>query len=152
MKISLKYVQYSNMNENCIFCKIVKKEIPANIVHETEDVLCFLDIKPLNLGHTLVIPKKHFTNLLDTPSDILEKTAVAIKKVAGAIKIAVRADAINIGQNNGKAAGQLVFHTHFHIIPRYEDDGYLSWKRTGPDPTTEEFVETAKKIKSLLFK
>ena len=111
------------MNE-CIFCKIVHKEIPATIVYEDEDVLVFMDIGPIVKGHALVIPKNHYDPVTETPDEILAKLHLTAKKMADAQMNALGADGVNIMQNNGKASGQEVPHIHVHVIPRYEDDGH----------------------------
>src|SRR3989344_1823292 len=114
------------MNE-CIFCKIVKGEIPSSKIYENDKVLAFLDIGPVNKGHTLVIPKEHYTNIYDIPEDILKEVVTAAKKISKAIKKGVNADGININQSNDSSAGQVVMHIHFHIIPRFRDDGLKLW-------------------------
>jgi histidine triad (HIT) family protein len=114
--------------ENCIFCKIVKGELPATKIYEDDKVLAFLDIAPVNIGHTLVIPKEHFVNIYETPEDIIGKMMHTAKGVAHALKKEVGADGTNITMNNEKAAGQVVFHAHIHIIPRLENDGFGTWK------------------------
>ncbi|MFH1448283.1 MAG: HIT family protein [Candidatus Micrarchaeota archaeon] len=111
---------------DCIFCKIVSKEIPSSVVYEDETALAFLDINPLSKGHTLVIPKKHYGSIHEASEEDMAELAKAVKKVAGAIKKTTGSDGINIIQNNGKAAEQLVPHMHFHIIPRFKDDGLVS--------------------------
>ena len=114
------------MND-CIFCKIVAGEIPATKIRETEDTYSFLDIRPINTGHTLVIPKKHYASLLDIPEDLLAKVIVEVKRTAIAIKKVTGADGINLGQNNEAGAGQVVHHLHFHVMPRFANDGYVLW-------------------------
>lgn len=116
------------MND-CIFCKIVAGEIPSTKIRENADTFAFLDIKPLNPGHALVIPKKHYENIFDVPEEILAQVIIETKHIATAVKKVTGADGIGIGQNNGKAAGQVVHHIHFHIIPRHLDDGYSAWSR-----------------------
>jgi histidine triad (HIT) family protein len=115
------------MKQDCIFCKIAGGEIPSRMILESKDFYAFMDINPVNEGHSLVIPKEHCENILDFPkaeeTDLIE----FIKKVAAAVTKAVNADGFNLGMNNGKAAGQLVFHAHFHIIPRFESDGLHPW-------------------------
>ena len=113
--------------KDCIFCKIVKKEIPSHIVYENDKVMVFLDAHPTNPGHMLVVPKKHFPSLLETDDDAVKELFVAVKKVANAVKEAVGAHGINIGVNNDKAAGQIIFHTHVHVIPRFSGDGLQMW-------------------------
>ena len=134
--------------ENCIFCKIIKGEIPATKIYETEDVFCFLDIKPLNPGHALLIPKAHYTDLFDIPEKLLCTLASETKKVARVVKKVVDADGIGIGQNNGKAAGQVIFHYHIHIIPRFLVDGYKSWERVKGEIKKETPEKIAEKIKT----
>ena len=112
---------------DCIFCKIIKEEIPCAKVYENDEVLAFLDISPVNKGHVLVLPKKHFENIENLPDEILCEIARTIKKLSKAALKAVGADSFNLGLNNGKNAGQLVQHVHFHIMPRFENDGYKLW-------------------------
>ncbi|MFA4890132.1 MAG: HIT family protein [Candidatus Paceibacterota bacterium] len=133
---------------SCVFCKIVKKEIPAEIVYEDENVLAFLDITPVNPGHVLLIPKEHYENLYEMPDALLAKMAPVIKKLAIAIKSAVNAEGINIGMNNDRPAGQLVFHAHFHIMPRFSTDGHTHWH--GAPYKDGEAAKTAGKIKKFL--
>ena len=109
---------------DCIFCKIIAKEIPATVVYEDDEVLVFMDIGPIIKGHALVIPKKHYDPLTDTPDEIVAKLHITAKKIATAQMNAFRADGVNIMQNNGIAAGQEVEHIHIHVIPRFDDDGH----------------------------
>jgi histidine triad (HIT) family protein len=113
--------------ESCIFCKIVAGEISANKVYEDDETIAFLDIQPVNPGHTLVIPKDHFENIYTTPVMTWMRVQMTAQKVALAVKHATGADGINIHMNNEPAAGQVVPHTHIHIIPRYNDDGFVHW-------------------------
>jgi len=106
--------------KNCIFCKITNGEIPAHKVYETENVTAFLDTNPTSKGHTLLIPKKHVKNIHNASE--MEYMWNALVKVSNAVKKAFNAEGINITQNNGKIAGQEVFHLHFHITPRYTGD------------------------------
>lgn len=112
---------------DCLFCKIIAGEIPCAKVYEDDDTLAFLDIAPNNKGHTLVVPKKHYETMLDTPDDVLCKIMSAVKNVAAAVKKGTGCGGFNIAQNNYKTAGQLVPHIHFHIIPRVEGDGFEFW-------------------------
>lgn len=137
------------MDKNCLFCKIIAGEIPSEKVYEDEHSFAFLDIKPINPGHALLVPKKHFANLYEMPDEILAGLAPTIKKLGVAIKKAVSADGINIGMNNDSAAGQLVFHAHIHIIPRFKNDGYEHWHGR-PYKNNTEIAEVANKIKSNL--
>jgi len=114
-------------SEACIFCKIIAGTIPCDKVYENEFVLSFIDILPVNKGHVLVIPKKHCRNLFDISEEDLVNVAKALKPISIAVKEAVKAEGVNIGMNNEEAAGQAVWHTHFHIIPRFMDDGLKHW-------------------------
>ncbi|MFA6258847.1 MAG: HIT family protein [Candidatus Paceibacterota bacterium] len=136
------------MND-CIFCKIISEEIPCIKIYEDEKILAFLDIKPVNIGHTLIIPKEHYKNIYETPEEILKEMISVSKRISVALKSALNADGINITMNNEPSAGQVVFHSHIHIIPRIKDDGFLPWygKR---DYRNGEKEETAEKIKRLL--
>lgn len=115
---------------DCVFCKIVKGEIPCDKVYEDKDVLAFLDISPINKGHTLVIPKKHYANIMDMPKPLLHKVIDAVQRVSKAL-ISTPESGIGIAQNNGAAAGQFVFHAHFHVMPRHAGDGHhFDWTNT----------------------
>lgn len=135
--------------ENCVFCKIVKGKIPSTKVYEDSDTLGFLDIKPVNPGHTLVIPKQHYENIHDMPDELVAKVAVAAKKIADALlKLGVKG--VNIGMNNGEAAGQIVFHSHVHVMPRYGKDTFSLWVGKEYDGNEREIV--ADKIRRFLSK
>ncbi len=112
---------------DCIFCKLVKGEIPSSKVYEDKDVLAFLDIGPVNKGHTLVIPKKHYETIWDVPDKVLGAMMIKSKEISKAIEKALKADGVNIMMSNRKAAGQLVPHAHIHLIPRYQGDGFKHW-------------------------
>ena len=109
-----------SFDPTCIFCKIVQKLAPASIIFDNELVMAFLDIRPLTMGHTLVIPKKHYVDIFDVPNETLSKVHITSKRIAPAIKTATNADGISIIQQNGKSAGQDIFHLHVHIVPRFE--------------------------------
>lgn len=134
----------------CVFCKIIKKEIQADFIYEDEYIAAFLDIHPTNIGHTLVVPKKHFEDFVSTPDDIAQKIILAIKKITPKILKAVKAPACNISTNNGKESGQVVEHAHFHIIPRFSDDNFIHWH--GREVTAEELGEAAEKIRKEIQK
>ncbi|MEK7653329.1 MAG: HIT family protein [Patescibacteria group bacterium] len=133
---------------DCIFCKIVAGEIPSYKVYEDEDILAFLDVAPINPGHTLVIPKKHYANLLELPEDLLCKVALAIKKIIPAILKGVGTEDFNLNLNSGSLAGQVVNHVHWHIVPRFEGDGYDLW--LGKAYGEGEAEKVAEKIKNSL--
>lgn len=133
--------------DDCIFCKIVKGDIPANKVWENNDLLCFLDIDPISKGHCLILPKEHFEKLQDTPDSISSWILPKIKETMTLLKEKLGADSFNIVQNNGKLAGQEVPHLHFHLIPIYkEDDAHVvCGKSTNPD--AKNFEEILDKLK-----
>ena len=115
---------------DCIFCKIVKGEIPSSKVYENDKFLAFLDIMPLNKGHTLVIPKKHYETVLDIPEEGLKEMSIIIQKITKALSLAIAPDGYNVFCNNKKAAGQEVPHLHFHIAPRFTNDGHtFKWSQ-----------------------
>ncbi len=97
----------------------MKKEVSASVVYEDAEVMAFLDIRPLSVGHTLVIPKQHYVDIFDIPADVQAKAYAVVQKVAFAVKKVTGADGISVIQQNGKAAGQDIFHLHVHIIPRF---------------------------------
>lgn len=136
------------MEKDCLFCKIVTGDVPSDTIYEDGHSFAFLDIKPINPGHTLLVPKKHFANLYEIPDEVLRALAPTIKKLAVGVKKAVGADGINIGMNNDPAAGQLVFHAHIHIMPRFRGDGHEHWH--GTPHQKEEMRRVAEKIKSAL--
>ncbi len=138
------------MKEDCIFCKIANKEAEATVVYEDPHTLAFMDIHPLNPGHTLVIPKKHCTNMLDMPSDEAGRVFATVNKVMKGVHKASGADGISVGQSNGIAASQEVFHMHVHIIPRFNHEmmsGFPNRKETH----RAELNEIGKKIRSAIL-
>ena len=136
--------------ENCIFCKIAKGEIPSNKVYEEGDIFAFLDIQPASRkgGHTLIIPKKHYETIDEIPEALLNKVMKVVKKVS--IAIMKLSDGVNIVQNNKKASGQFVPHIHFHVIPRYKDDGIRIEKWECHKYEEGEAEKMADKIRELL--
>ena len=109
---------------NCIFCDIINRKANAEILFENEKVLAFLDIRPVNYGHTLVIPKTHSENFLSVCKEDLLELIKITQVISGAITKSINPDGFNIVTNNGTAAGQSVFHFHFHIIPRFMNDAF----------------------------
>lgn len=109
---------------DCVFCKIIAGEIPAYKIYEDDQVLVFLDINPVNAGHALVVPKEHYPDFLSLPSALVERLSAVIQKVTPAILAGVSAENFNLGLNNGPVAGQVVPHVHWHIMPRFPDDGH----------------------------
>ena len=138
------------MNEDsCIFCRIVQKQLPASSVYEDEKVMAFLDIRPLNEGHTLVIPKAHYENVFDVPRELNAYIHGVTKQIAIAVKKAMNADGISIIQQNGKAANQDVPHLHVHVIPRYNGQKMPSFSETS-EANREQLSQTAAKIRKQL--
>jgi histidine triad (HIT) family protein len=113
----------------CIFCKIIRGEIPCQRVWESEHVLAFLDIQPLAVGHTVIVPKHHVPSLEDLPESWAQRLGPSLGLVAGVVARVVGAEGYNVLQNNGAIAGQVVPHVHFHVVPRRPGDGLgYRWK------------------------
>lgn len=110
-------------NDNCIFCKIVRGEIKSEIVKEGNSFIAIKDANPVAEGHTLIIPKKHYTTLLDIPNNLAEELLKFAKEIASDLMDKKLGDGFNIIMNNLEPAGQLVMHAHIHVIPRKEKDG-----------------------------
>jgi histidine triad (HIT) family protein len=134
--------------DDCLFCKIAKKGVPAELIYEDDSVVAFLDIRPVNKGHTLLIPKKHAHDLLDTDDETLGLMIAGVKRLAAAIMAATGAAGFNLGVNTRPAAGQVVFHTHFHIIPRFAGDGLKMWPHSESEPKTR--AQVAEEIKKFI--
>jgi histidine triad (HIT) family protein len=118
----------------CVFCKIVRGEVPSTKLFEDETKMAFLDIFPAAKGHALVIPKKHFESFLEVPREELKELIVLVQDLAKKIVKAVNAEGFNVYQSNGVVAGQTINHMHFHIIPRFKGDGLpLKWKQSKPE-------------------
>ncbi|MFC1497111.1 HIT family protein [Verrucomicrobiota bacterium] len=138
------------MNPDCIFCKISAGELPSAKVYEDEDTLAFMDIGPVVKGHTLVIPKKHYDPITGTPPETLQKLIMVVQKIAQAQYDGLGANGINVTQANGKVAGQVVPHIHFHVIPRFEKDGH-KWNWTPREYNSQDEMKLmAKKIEDSL--
>ncbi|CCI85812.1 HIT family protein [Lactobacillus pasteurii DSM 23907 = CRBIP 24.76] len=139
-----------NLIDDCLFCKIIRGEIPSYKVFENEDVLAFLDISQANPGHTLMVPKKHLENLFDYTSEDAQKYLQYLPEIARAIQKAFpEVDGMNILTNNGKVAGQMVMHSHIHFVPRFEGDGLKIISRNNADQYDEaKYQAVADKIKA----
>ena len=111
--------------DDCIFCKIVKGEIPCVKIYEDERVLVFADINPISKGHTLLIPKQHAENLWEISEEDLTAIHTTSKRVAGAIRTALKPEGVAVLQLNGRAVNQVVMHYHLHLIPRMAGDPEL---------------------------
>lgn len=132
----------------CLFCSIVAGDIPAEKIYEDEHTLAFLDIAPVNPGHILVIPKTHATNIFDIDAEIFSHVMNTVHALAPKIKKVTGADGINIAINNEKASGQVVFHLHVHIIPRFENDGRTVWH--GNEAKPEELKEMGENLRAIV--
>lgn len=113
----------SDAEKDCIFCKIVAGEIPSKKIYEDENFFAFLDIFPATRGHSLVIPKAHFSDIHSTPADVYGGIAATAKKVADLLQSKLNSEGTTIFQMNKEAGWQTVFHAHMHVIPRWSDDG-----------------------------
>ncbi len=133
----------------CIFCSIVAGEIPSCKVYEDDNFLAFMDIAPIVRGHVLVIPKAHVRNIFDTPEDVASGFYPVVAKVAKSVKAAFNADGVNIIQNNEAAAGQEVFHSHIHIIPRAEGDSVGVTQPARLQVAIDEIIKDAERIKGV---
>jgi histidine triad (HIT) family protein len=133
-------------HEDCIFCKVLRGDIPSERIYEDDHVISVMDINPWTRGHAVVFPRKHATNLFEIEDDELEHVAVAAKRVATKMRETLDCDGINLLQSNGRAAWQTIFHLHVHVIPRYEGDPLQL--PVHPEPATpEELAEVARVIR-----
>jgi len=136
------------MNEDCIFCKIIKGQIPSYTLYEDEMYKVILDRFPAAPGHALILSKSHHKDLFDMPDAEAERIYPLAKKIAGLLKKATGADGINIVQNNGEAAGQAVFHFHLHLVPRKYGDAVKLNQTSCQDTTLEELAAMLRQIKA----
>ena len=124
------------MNDNCIFCKIMEGQIPSATIFEDEDFKVILDISPAAKGHALILSKEHYANIYELPEELAAKAMILAKKLAANMTEKLQCDGFNLVQNNGKVAGQTVFHFHLHLIPRYKDrdnKDLLTWSQLSYD-------------------
>lgn len=132
--------------ESCIFCKIIKGEVDCFKIHDDKDLIVILDKFPNNIGHSLIIPKRHVENIFELDDDLSGKILKTANRIAKAVKNGLKADGINILQNNGEAANQTVGHFHMHVIPRYFGDTVeIKWVNNKFNDSDFDF--TLKKIK-----
>jgi histidine triad (HIT) family protein len=137
--------------QDCIFCKIVRGDIPCFKIYENDKVLCFADINPINTGHSLIIPKNHAENLWEISEDDLSAIHRASISVAKAMKSSLNAEGIAVLQLNGKSVNQLVMHYHLHLVPRCAGDPEIKlthWDLIPGDMKTVE--ETSQRIAAAL--
>ncbi|MEZ7647237.1 HIT family protein [Streptococcus constellatus] len=132
--------------EDCIFCKIIAGEIPSSKVYEDEQVLAFLDISQVTPGHTLVVPKEHFRNMLEMDGEAASQLFACIPTIARKVMKATDAKGMNIINNNEEIAGQTVFHTHVHLAPRYTEDDDLDVTFVAHEPDFPALAALAEKI------
>lgn len=135
-------------HDDCLFCKIIEGELPSAKVYEDEHVFAFMDISQITEGHTLIIPKKHTSNVYELEPEVAGELFKRVPKVANAIKKAYDPVGMNILNNNEVLAGQTVYHFHIHLIPRYDEtDGFgLKWQMRRDDYSQDELNEIAQKI------
>lgn len=139
-------------NPNNIFAKIIEGKIPAHKIFETEHCVAILDAFPLAKGHALLLPKAPVVNLFDMPPDVASKVMAELPRLCNAVKEATNATGVTVVSNNGSSSGQIVFHSHFHVVPRYDHDGLVHYKRTLPplSETEDEAKEILATIQSKL--
>lgn len=132
----------------CIFCDILNGKIDGHFLYEDDSHVSFLDKYPIDVGHSLIIPREHHERITDMNPEDVGKVFSLVPKIAKAILTATGADAFSLGQNNGRAAKQIIPHVHIHIIPRYNHKGTIWTKRQISND--DELLELAKKIRSAI--
>jgi histidine triad (HIT) family protein len=133
------------VDPDCIFCKILAGELPANIIDEDDATIAFMDIAPATRGHALVIPRNHSADLASVPAADLQAVVLASQRLAARMRERLGADGVNLLNACGAAAWQTVFHFHVHVIPRYTDDPLrLPWVPSPGDP--EQIAAVAQEL------
>jgi histidine triad (HIT) family protein len=128
------------VKDDCIFCKLANGVFPTNTIYEDDSFRVILDLGPATKGHSLILPKNHYANIYEIPEDVAGDVMKLAKKMATHMTEKLNCDGFNLVQNNGEAAGQTVFHFHYHLIPRYKDDNqHILWEPTSP--SAEELEE-----------
>jgi histidine triad (HIT) family protein len=135
-------------NEKCIFCKIINKSIPNAIVYENDKFLVFLDRYPINHGHSLVIPKDHYDNILEMPTNLVGDLHSLVPTIARAVITTIGGNGFNVSQNNGKSANQIIPHVHVHIVPRFHAEKIKGQWPTRKIAKIEELTHLAERIKT----
>ncbi len=139
---------------DCIFCEIISNNIPSSKIHEDQICIAILDIQPVNKGHVLIIPKEHHKLIIDYPEENLSHIFSIAQKINRALrKTEIKCEAVNYLLADGETAGQEIFHTHLHVIPRYRDDGFglrFSKRYFSEKPDRNELNNTAEMIKHYL--
>lgn len=139
------------MDPSCIFCKIIAGEAPATVLHEDEAVIAFMDISPLTPGHLLVVPKEHHAYLATLPGRILSHMTLIAQWLTAALRASsVQTEGINLFLADGAAAGQEIFHSHLHVVPRWTGDGFRIQANRGSIPSREELEVTAAAVRAEL--
>ncbi|MFA6816219.1 MAG: HIT family protein [Lentisphaeria bacterium] len=136
--------------DNCVFCKIIKGELPCCKLYEDDKIFVFLDIAPFNLGHALLIPKVHCHSITTLPKEYLDALIEKAPEIAAAVMHSTGADGFNLLLNNGSCAGQEVPHVHLHVIPRFTTDDNIYFAPKKKYDNDEEMNELADKIRSRL--
>lgn len=137
-----------NQRNHCIFCKIADHVVPSNIIYEDDDVVAFLDNSQVTIGHTLVIPKKHYENFLSTPHYLISKVMIVAQRIGQILINDFKAKGVNILTNCYEAAGQSVMHFHVHVIPRYiSSDGFRLEFKENQDLSSLNLPAIASQIK-----
>ncbi|MGT2753604.1 HIT family protein [Streptococcus ovis] len=131
---------------DCIFCKIIAGEIPSSKVYEDDDVLAFLDITQVTKGHTLLIPKKHYRNILEMDATSASTLFARLPKIAQQLKEKLGANGLNIVNNNEEIAGQTIFHTHIHLLPRFDETDGLNIEFTAHEPDFTALAQLANEL------
>lgn len=135
--------------KDCIFCQVVAKNLPSTLVYENEEVYAFLDIHPVHPGHVLVIPKGHTEQLPDLSLEQVTSVMAVVQRVGKALMQESGVKGFNVLQNNGAAAGQVISHVHFHVVPRYADDGLRMWPESGYR-SEQQKQETGERLRAAL--
>jgi len=138
------------VKSDCIFCKIVEGNIPAAMVWQDDGYACFMDRYPMNPGHVLVVPKKHYVFLFDMPLPVVGKLFEHVARITNAICKVLKPDGVNVGQSNGEVASQTVFHVHVHIVPRFKGDTRESFWPERKNFTVKELNDLAEQIAKMI--
>lgn len=136
------------MSDSCVFCKIIKGEIPSFTLYEDEMFKVILDRFPAAPGHMLIIPKEHYKDIFDLPNEVAEKIYPLAKQLARRVQDVMGAEGVNIVQNNGEVAGQSVHHFHLHIVPRKEKDGIILNQSSHLETTIEALEAVYQQLKA----
>ncbi|MCW4016946.1 MAG: HIT family protein [Candidatus Bathyarchaeota archaeon] len=135
------------MSDVCPFCKIASGKAPASIVYQDDNVMAFMDLNPVNEGHTLIVPREHWENIYEVPEKTLAEMVAVVKRVSVAVKKTVAADGIKVIQLNGRDAGQVVMHIHIHVIPAISGSGATKGHHGRITLERKDLDETARRIR-----